>query len=92
VPAQQCQAIVDDWERLKVHAPRQRLSMPGDKPCSRRATEPVEHLHLCSTHARMAREGLVMETGRVANKEDIRNVHRYPRSFPRGLYHWAQKR
>lgn len=92
MPKPQCQAIVDDWERLKVHAPRQRISLPGDKPCSRRGAEQVEHLHLCSTHARMAREGLVMESGRVVNRDDIRNVHRwYPDSFPHGLHHWAQK-
>jgi len=89
-PLPPCQAIVDDWDRLSYYAPRQRVSVPGNKPCSRRSTEAVQHLHLCATHARLAREGLVAESGRVANQPDIRNVHRYPEKFPNGLYSWVQ--
>jgi hypothetical protein len=86
-----CQATVDDWERGGYHATRQRIHQPGTKACPRSCVEQVKHLCLCTTHARMAREGLIDETGRVANRADITNVRRYPKQFPRGLYHWAQE-
>ncbi len=86
-----CLAIVDDMEHLAYYAPRQGLVQPGSKPCSHEAKETVGHLRLCATHARMAREGLIMESGRVADREDIRNVRRYPKKFPHGLYSWVRK-
>jgi hypothetical protein len=39
----------------------------------------------------MAREGLIMESGHVADRRDIRNVRRYPKKFPHGLYSWVRK-
>ena len=83
-----CQAIVDDYDRPAYAAPRQRIFLPGDKPCSRRATDQVKHLRLCSTHARMAREGLIDRSGRVEPKASIRDVRRFPEKFPHGLNRW----
>ena len=87
---QLCQAIVDDHDHPAVYAPMQRMVTPGDKPCSRRRKERVGHLHLCSIHAKLAREGLVSETGRVAARTDINNVRRFPKRFPTGIHTWAQ--
>jgi len=84
-----CQAIVEDWEHLSYFAGPQRITCPGHKPCSREAKGVVKHLHLCTTHIRMAREGLVDARGHVAPKSMIRDVRRYPKKFPRGLYTWA---
>lgn len=88
-PVKTCQAIVEDRDHPLYNAPRQRIFVPGAKPCSRSAKETVGHLSLCTTHARMAREGLVAWDGAVAPKEDIANVRRNPEKFPHGLYHWA---
>jgi hypothetical protein len=84
-PTKPCQAIVDDFNHLAFYASVQRIRVPGDKPCSRKGTEQVKHLCLCPTHARMAREGLIDEGGRVAPAADRANVRKYPRQFPRGL-------
>lgn len=72
-----CQAIVDDWVHLSVHAPAQRIIEPGSKGCSRKARSKVGKLCLCTTHARMAKEGFLSESGEVANRLDIRNVRKY---------------
>lgn len=71
-----CQAIIDDHDRPRVHAPMQRISAPGDKPCSRRAKVTLGKLALCNAHARLAQEGLVQEGGRVHDRNTIRDVHR----------------
>jgi len=86
-----CQAIVDDLDYAKTFNLRRMIVSPGDKPCSRKAVEHVGHLHLCKVHARMAREGLVEENGRVAPKVEIALVRRYPKKFPHGLYDWVRK-
>ncbi len=86
-----CAAICDDFDRLKVHAPAQRISVPGDKKCSKYVTERLGHLELCGQHAKMAREGLLDANGRVASRADINNVRKYPKQFPGGLYHWLKE-
>lgn len=83
-----CDAIVTDFENTTYYAPMQGIHNYGTKPCSRKGTEPVAHLCLCSVHARMAREGLVDKDGHVACRADIANVRRYPKKFPGGLYNW----
>lgn len=90
---QSCQAVIDDWDHLAVNAPRQALRAPGDKPCPRAGVEHVKHLCLCAQHAKMAREGFVAEDGRVAHRDDIRAVRRYPKAFPHGLGlgQWARE-
>ena len=84
-----CQAIVEDREHPAYHASMQRIMRPGSKPCSRRVTVQVKHLHLCTVHARLAREGFIAESGVVAPKADIRNV-RNSRRGARRLYDWAE--
>jgi hypothetical protein len=87
-----CDAIVTDFENVTVHAPRQGIHAYGTKPCSRKGAETVAHLHLCSVHARMAREGLVDRDGYVACRADIASVRRYPKKFPGGFYNWLANR
>ncbi len=85
-----CQAIVDD----RANGDRFNLSrlviVYPKKGCSRRGVERVGHLLLCATHARLAREGFVMETGQVAPARDIRDARRFPKQFPGGLYSWVK--
>lgn len=71
-----CQAIVDDHDHPAVYAPRQRISSPGDKPCSRRAKVTLGKLALCTVHAQLAAEGLVHLSGRVHDRNTIRDVRR----------------
>lgn len=82
-----CQAVIDDRDRPAYHAPMQRISVPGDKPCSRTAHGQVGHLHLCRKHFGLACEGLIDERGRVASRADIRAVRKHGK-FPDGLYTW----
>lgn len=56
----------------------QRIALYDQKPCSRRATESVGHLRLCATHARMAREGLLDETGDPGDPCSLRDRRDYP--------------
>jgi hypothetical protein len=86
-----CQAIVESAEHIHGarHYPRQHITAMGSKPCSRSATGKVGPLDLCSVHTRMAREGLIDESGHVASKASIADVRRYPEKFPHGLYRWA---
>ncbi len=64
---------------------------PGNKPCPRGGRGNVGHLCLCKVHERMALEGLIDETGRVAPRADIANVRKYPTKFPHGLNTWQVK-
>lgn len=71
-----CQAICEDFERPRYHASMQRITCPGEKPCSRKAKVQFNTgkgiLCLCTTHARLAREGFVAENGQVTGRNDIR--------------------
>jgi hypothetical protein len=85
----QCAAIVDDRDHPRYHASMQRILLPGDKRCSRKAKEQVGHLHLCATHARLACEGFIAEDGRVADRNAIRDYRDYPEKL--GTMHkWAK--
>lgn len=86
-----CDATITDYNSVLYHASMQRIAVYGSKPCSRKSIETLGSLQLCKVHARMAREGLVDENGRVARKADIDNVRRYPKNFPGGLYDWVRK-
>lgn len=86
-----CDAIVQDKGNVIYRAPVQRITAYGSKPCSKKSVETVGHLSLCRAHARLARDGLVSEQGRVACPADIRAVRRYPKQFPNGLFLWAHK-
>ena len=82
-----CQATIDDLDRPKLHAPRQRISVPGDKPCTRRATARFGALCLCATHVRLAQEGLLTADGRVRDKNTIRDVRSIRDGGRRGRAH-----
>lgn len=86
-----CRALIDDHAKAKSYSGLRRPTTTyGTKQCPRTGREQVKHLWLCPMHARMARTGLVDESGRVASRADIQTIRRYPKKFPRGLYHWAQ--
>lgn len=89
-----CAAIVesDRSEDGAKHYSMQRLIVPGHRRCSRKATGKVEHLDLCTTHGRLAREGVIDEDGVVAPKSAIRDVRNFPKQFPDGLYAWARNK
>lgn len=88
-----CDAIVesDRHEDGARHYSMQRLVAMGSRRCSRKATEKVGHLSCCKVHARLAREGMVADTGHVAPRQSIADARRFPRRFPHGLYDWAHK-
>lgn len=90
--AARCQAIVEDYERPAYRASMQRITAPSHRRCKRAANEPVEHLSLCSPHARLCRDGLIDRDGTVAPRPSIADVRRYPSKFPRGLYDWMPTR
>lgn len=89
-----CQALVEDYKHPRFRASMQRITVPREKPCSRRATETVVHLALCKTHARLAREGFISEKGVVLGKNDIREIRnknaRRPGAYGRH-YGWAPR-
>lgn len=87
-----CSAIVesDRHEDGAKHYSRQRVIVYGHKRCSRKGVGHIGHLDFCTTHARLAREGLIDENGQVASKSEIRDVRNYPTKFPGGLYRWAR--
>lgn len=89
---QNCQAIVEDYENPKFRATRQRITVPGSKPCSRKATEKVRHLCVCTQHGKLAREGYVAPTGEVVSRNDIREyrakIRRKPKLFT-PPHNWA---
>lgn len=59
-------------------------------PCKFNACATLGKLHLCTKHTKLALEGLVDETGEVADRGALRDVRRYPHKFPEGLYRWAK--
>lgn len=61
------------------------------KRCSREETTDVGHLHLCAQHAELAVKGLIDQDGNCASVAERRDVSRYPKKYPRGLFHWAQE-
>lgn len=83
-----CEALVPDPNNVLYRASMQRITAYGTKVCSKKSVETVGHLSLCKVHARLAREGLVDKDGTVAAPADIRNVRKYPKQFPNGLYRW----
>lgn len=89
----QCAAIIEsaDSNDGARHFSMQRIIIYGERRCSRKATEKVVHLDCCTTHARLAREGLVAEDGRVLGKQDIRGVREGQISgrSPGRYYTWA---
>lgn len=86
----QCEAVIEDFESGMYYRP-QRVAIPTHRQCSKSAVGQVKHLHLCATHLRLTRDGLVDERGQVAPRLSIRDVRRYPEKFRGGLYDWASK-
>ncbi|HET9061733.1 MAG TPA: hypothetical protein VFO62_00455 [Candidatus Binatia bacterium] len=88
----QCMAIVGTTSGHGAkHYSMQRIRVLGAKQCSRAAIEHVGHLHLCRTHARLAREGMIDETGNTGSAQSIRDARAYPKKFPYGLFTWYTK-
>ncbi|GAF68913.1 unnamed protein product [marine sediment metagenome] len=85
-----CRAIIDDYDNLAYYAPAQRVTVPGEKPCSFKARFRVGSLCLCKRHQQLALDGLLDEDGRVAARQTRADVRRYPSKFPHGLYTWAR--
>lgn len=86
VPSQ-CQAIVEDFDRPKMHWHRKVMN-PGSKQCSRAPKTTVGSLALCTAHAKLAREGFMRPNGQVHPRADIRNARNAPALFPHGLEDW----
>ncbi len=59
-------------------------------PCTYNAVATVGKLHLCTVHVRLALSGLIDEAGTVAERGALRDVRKYPKKFPRGLFQWAE--
>lgn len=86
----QCQAIVEDYEngtRYNISPP---CTVPKAKQCSRKARAKLGKLCLCNLHTKLAQEGLVDEDGEVATRSVLRDVRKYPKKFPQGIYRWAK--
>ena len=63
-----CQAIIEDYDRAERYNLRSRIIIPGEKPCSFKATFKIGKLHLCSRHTQLAVEGLIDKHGNVADR------------------------
>lgn len=85
-----CEATVEDYANGTTNNLRHVIVTPKSRPCSRAATCRLGTLHFCGQHAKLAKEGLVDEQGRVAPRGDLRAVRDNPRRFSRGLYQWAR--
>lgn len=87
----QCQATVEDYENGTRFNLSRSFTVPKDKQCSRKARFKLGPLCLCALHTKLAQGGLVDEDGEVATRSVRQDVRRYPKKFPNGVYHWAQK-
>lgn len=65
----------------------QRIQGYDARKCCHKAKEKVGHLDLCTVHARMAREGLLDETGYTGQPADLANR----RNIPSLRYTWMPK-
>ena len=89
---QNCQAICEDYDHPRYHASMQRIIVPGSKPCSRKGVVKVKHLCLCTTHARMAKEGFIKDTGEVEGRNDIKEYRdRAAREYSKRIKHGGSR-
>lgn len=58
--------------------------------CTRNAVAKLGALSMCAAHVKLALEGLIDESGKVADRGSLRDVRRYPNKFRGGLYSWAK--
>lgn len=86
----QCQAVIEDFANGKPYPGLRRgVTVPMRRRCTRTARHGVGPLQLCVQHTILARDGLIDTDGAVAPRAAIRDVRRYPKKFPSGLYSWA---
>lgn len=71
-----CQAHVAG-ENTRSHS-MLNIATHAYRPCSRTAREAVGSLKLCTTHARMARDGLLDERGDTGSPADLKSRREKP--------------
>ena len=85
-----CTAIIEDYVNGTTNNLSRMIVTPKARQCTRTATCKLGHLHLCTQHGKLAKEGLVDKDGSVAPRGDLRAVRDNPRRFRQGLYSWAR--
>lgn len=86
----QCQATVEDYEHGSYYNLSRPFTVPKNRQCNRKARFKLGALCLCTQHTKLAQDGLVDEDGEVATRSVIRDVRKYPKKFPSGMYRWAR--
>jgi hypothetical protein len=86
-----CQATIEDFENGTHYNLSRSFTVPEHRQCRRNARSKVGTLCFCASHTKLAFDGLIDESGTVASRSVIADVRRYPKKFPKGVYHWAQK-
>jgi hypothetical protein len=85
-----CQATVEDFENGTRYNLARVFITPVAKPCSRNAKLQVGEFCFCAQHAKLALGGLIDDDGSVATRNALRDVRKYPKKFPDGIYTWAR--
>lgn len=70
-----CQAIIHVKD--KSYNLSRATSTTKTQPCTRNSKEQVKHLCLCTTHANLAREGMMYEDGVMMDSAMIADVRKY---------------
>lgn len=87
----QCQATIQDFNDGATRYNLVRVMVvPDVRRCNRKATSRVGHLCLCTQHMKLAKDGLIDESGEVEDRSVIRDVRKYPKKFPDGMHRWAK--
>lgn len=85
-----CQATINDYENGQRFNLARVFVVPKQRSCKRQATHRIGSLCLCLQHKQLALDGLIDEAGNMASRSVIRDVRRYPKKFPGGIFTWAR--
>lgn len=70
-----CQAIIHVFD--KSYNLSRSCTTTKSQTCSRNGKEQVKHLCLCTTHANLAREGMMYESGEMMTSSMIADIRKY---------------
>jgi hypothetical protein len=71
-----CQCVMQSYTTTWNIRPKVRMYEP--KPCERKATETVGPLQFCAVHARVARDGLMPESGVMDDPSTVADRRKHP--------------